>query len=101
MRPDALATVAHTLRNFLRETTEDKAGHLASSLGVAELTVALHALLHCPEDILIWDVGLEFATPPGRLPTDAVKTYAGKLVLVQKPDNGFYFTLINVRPYTP
>lgn len=57
MRPDALATVAHTLRNFLRETTEDKAGHLASSLGVAELTVALHALLHCPEDILIWDVG--------------------------------------------
>ena len=46
-------------------------------------------------------MGLEFATPPGRLPTDAVKTYAGKLVLVQKPDNGFYFTLINVRPYTP
>lgn len=57
MRPDALATVAHALRTFLRETTEDKAGHLASSLGVTELTVALHALLQCPEDILIWDVG--------------------------------------------
>ena len=50
-----------------------------------------------PESVM----GLEFATQPGRLPTDAVKTYAGKLVLVQKPDNGFYFTLINVRPYTP
>lgn len=50
-----------------------------------------------PESVM----GLEFESPPGRLTTDAVKTYTGKLVLVKKPVNGFYFTLINVRPYTP
>ncbi len=50
-----------------------------------------------PESVM----GLEFTSPPGRLSTDAVKTYAGKLILVQKPENGFYFTLINVRPYAP
>lgn len=50
-----------------------------------------------PESVM----GLEFESPPGRLATDAVKTYIGKLVLVKKPVNGFYFTLINVRPYTP
>ncbi|HAB31280.1 MAG TPA: DUF3299 domain-containing protein [Cryomorphaceae bacterium] len=50
-----------------------------------------------PESVM----GLEFKETPGRLATDAVKTYIGTLVLVQKPSNGFYFTLINVRPYTP
>ncbi len=57
LRPEALVSVAQQLGAFLRETTQDKAGHLASSLGVVELTVALHALLRCPQDILIWDVG--------------------------------------------
>ncbi len=50
-----------------------------------------------PETVM----GLEFATPPGRLPTDAVKTYSGKLILAPKPSNGFYFTLTNVKPFTP
>ena len=57
MRPEALATVAETLRSFIVTATQDKAGHLASSLGVAELTVVLHAMLNTPEDLLIWDVG--------------------------------------------
>jgi hypothetical protein len=50
-----------------------------------------------PETVM----GLEFAAPPGRLPTDAVKTYSGKLILAPKPSNGFYFTLTNVKPFTP
>ncbi|MDG1253419.1 MAG: 1-deoxy-D-xylulose-5-phosphate synthase [Schleiferiaceae bacterium] len=57
MRPEALVAVAEEVRSFILTSTKDKAGHLASSLGVAELTVALHALLNTPEDVLIWDVG--------------------------------------------
>ncbi len=50
-----------------------------------------------PETVM----GLEFASSPGRLPTDAVKTYSGKLILAPKPSNGFYFTLTNVKPFAP
>jgi len=57
LAPEALATVAEDLRAFILASTQEKAGHLASSLGVAELTVVLHALLNTPEDVLIWDVG--------------------------------------------
>ena len=50
-----------------------------------------------PETVM----GLEFASQPGRLATDAVKTYSGRLVLSSKPNSGFYFTLTNVKPYSP
>ncbi len=50
-----------------------------------------------PETVM----GLEFVNPPGRLQTDAVRTYSGKLVLATKPNSGFYFTLTNVKPYSP
>jgi 1-deoxy-D-xylulose-5-phosphate synthase len=33
------------------------AGHLGASLGVVELTVALHYVFDCPEDKIVWDVG--------------------------------------------
>jgi 1-deoxy-D-xylulose-5-phosphate synthase len=45
------------IRAFIPETTKDKEGHILASLGVTELTVALHHILNTPEDILIWDVG--------------------------------------------
>ena len=49
--------VAEAAKAHIRASTHDKAGHIASSLGVAELTVALHGLLKTPEDLLLWDVG--------------------------------------------
>ncbi len=49
--------VADAAKKLILERTAEKAGHIASSLGVAELTVALHGLLKTPEDLLIWDVG--------------------------------------------
>ncbi len=49
--------VADAAKAHVLATTRDKAGHIASSLGAAELTVALHGLLNTPEDLLIWDVG--------------------------------------------
>ena len=46
-----------SLRGFLVEKTLQNGGHLASNLGVVELTVALHRVFSTPEDTLIFDVG--------------------------------------------
>ncbi len=44
-------------RSFLIESVSRTGGHLASNLGVVELTLALHNVLDFPDDKLIWDVG--------------------------------------------
>ncbi len=49
--------LAEEIRNFLVESVSKTGGHLASNLGVIELTLALHNILNFPEDKLIWDVG--------------------------------------------
>lgn len=45
------------LRKYIIDVLSENPGHLASSLGVVELTVALHYLFDIPEDSLVWDVG--------------------------------------------
>jgi 1-deoxy-D-xylulose-5-phosphate synthase len=52
-----LALVADELRRETIETVSRTGGHLGSSLGVVELTVAIHAVFNTPMDKLIWDVG--------------------------------------------
>jgi len=52
-----LEELAAELRRFIQEQTRTKAGHIRSSLGVVELSIALHYHFNTPEDILIWDVG--------------------------------------------
>ena len=52
-----LETLAHELRSEVVEAVSETGGHLGSSLGVVELTVALHAVFDTPRDKLIWDVG--------------------------------------------
>ena len=54
---DELKTLADELREFVQHVTKTKAGHIKSSLGVTELSIALHYVFNTPEDILIWDVG--------------------------------------------
>lgn len=54
---DQLQTVADELRAYLLESVSQSSGHLASGLGVVELTVALHYVYQTPFDQLIWDVG--------------------------------------------
>lgn len=49
--------LADEIRQFLVESLSKTGGHLASNLGVVELTMALHNVFHLPEDKLIWDVG--------------------------------------------
>ena len=52
-----LQPLADELRRYIIETIATHPGHLASSLGVVELTVALHYVFNTPDDKLIWDVG--------------------------------------------
>jgi 1-deoxy-D-xylulose-5-phosphate synthase len=52
-----LKQLADELRAYIIETVSKTGGHLASNLGVIELTVALHAVFEAPRDKLVWDVG--------------------------------------------
>ena len=54
---DQLRTLAGEIRTYLTETVAKTGGHLAPSLGVVELTIALHKVYDIPKDKLIWDVG--------------------------------------------
>lgn len=52
-----LITLASEIRSFLIESVSKTGGHLGPSLGVVELTLALHYVFNTPVDKLIWDVG--------------------------------------------
>ncbi|MBM7455229.1 1-deoxy-D-xylulose-5-phosphate synthase [Oceanisphaera litoralis] len=54
---DRLPTLCDELRSYLLHSVSRSSGHLASGLGVVELTVALHYVYNTPFDRLIWDVG--------------------------------------------
>lgn len=57
LTPDELDILAQEIRQFLIEKISKTGGHLASNLGVVELTIALHLVFDLPKDKLIWDVG--------------------------------------------
>jgi len=52
-----LTQVAQELRDFIIEIVATREGHLGASLGVVELTIALHYVFDTPDDLLVWDVG--------------------------------------------
>ena len=52
-----LSQVAKELREFIIDIVSVKEGHLGASLGVVELTIALHYVFDTPNDLLVWDVG--------------------------------------------
>jgi len=52
-----LNTLAREIRSLIIHTVASSGGHLASSLGVVELTLALHYVFNTPQDKLVWDVG--------------------------------------------
>ena len=49
--------LAQELREYILETVSKNGGHLASNLGVIELTIALHSVFNTPKDKIVWDVG--------------------------------------------
>ena len=57
LTPDELARLATEIRQELVTVVSTNGGHLASNLGVVELTIALHRIFDSPRDKIIWDVG--------------------------------------------
>ena len=54
--------LAEEIRKYIIEIVSENGGHLASNLGVVELTIALHSVFNMPEDKVIWDVGHQIYT---------------------------------------
>ena len=52
-----LPQVCDELRQYIVDVVSEKGGHFGASLGVVELTVALHYVFNTPEDQVVWDVG--------------------------------------------
>lgn len=57
LNQEDLPQLAKELREFIIDIVATKEGHLGASLGVVELTIALHYVYNTPEDLLVWDVG--------------------------------------------
>ncbi|MCH7657087.1 MAG: 1-deoxy-D-xylulose-5-phosphate synthase [Bacteroidetes bacterium] len=55
--PEDLPQVSRELRQFIIDIVSSHPGHLGASLGVVELTVALHYVFNTPYDLIVWDVG--------------------------------------------
>ena len=49
--------LSEEIRKYIIEVVSENGGHLASNLGVVELTIAIHSIFSVPEDKIIWDVG--------------------------------------------
>ena len=52
-----LSLIANELREEIIQVVSSKEGHLGASLGVVELTIALHYVFNTPDDLIVWDVG--------------------------------------------
>jgi len=59
LKVDQLPKVCNELRDFIIEVVSTNPGHFGASLGVVELTVALHYVFKTPYDLLVWDVGYQ------------------------------------------
>ncbi len=70
-----LSQLASELRAFLIDSVAQTGGHLASNLGVVELTIALHYVFNTPDDRLVWDVGHQ--TYPHKILTGRREAMAG------------------------
>lgn len=57
LKPKDLAELASEIRKKIVDTVSETGGHLAPSLGVVELAIAIHYVFNAPEDRIIWDVG--------------------------------------------
>ncbi|SDS30193.1 1-deoxy-D-xylulose-5-phosphate synthase [Gramella sp. MAR_2010_147] len=57
LKKQDLDQLTSELRKFIIDIVATKEGHLGASLGVVELTIALHYIFNTPEDLLVWDVG--------------------------------------------
>ena len=57
LKPEQLIQLSNELRQYIIEIVSSNPGHFGASLGVVELTVALHHIFNAPHDQIVWDVG--------------------------------------------
>ena len=57
LNDEAKKQLAEEIREYILQTVSENGGHLASNLGVVELTIALHSVFDLPKDKIVWDVG--------------------------------------------
>ena len=93
---EALPQVCAELRNFIIEELSKNPGHLASSLGTVELTVALHYVFNTPDDKLVWDVGHQ-AYAHKILPWFLPSFYYPTFPLSFVPPLAYYYRTISVQ----
>ncbi len=95
MSDGELAAVADELRAELISAVSQTGGHLGSSLGVVELTVAIHAVFNTPYDKLIWDVGHQC------YPHKIVTGRRGRIRTLRQAGGLSGFTKRSESPYDP
>ena len=57
LKTSELPQLAKELRQYIIDIVSERGGHFGASLGVVELTIALHYIFDTPNDQLVWDVG--------------------------------------------
>ncbi len=95
LRIDELPRLCQELRQYIIEQLADNPGHVASSLGVVELTVALHYVFDTPEDRIVWDVGHQAYAHKiltGRRKVFSTNRKLGGLRPFPSPDESIYDT---------
>jgi 1-deoxy-D-xylulose-5-phosphate synthase len=90
---DELGDLAAELRVFLIDSVSKTGGHLASNLGVVELTIALHYVFNTPDDRIVWDVGHQ--TYPHKILTGRREAMSN----LRKPNGIAGFPRRNESPY--
>ncbi|MBO6507182.1 MAG: 1-deoxy-D-xylulose-5-phosphate synthase, partial [Roseibium sp.] len=95
MTTDELAALADELRTEVISVVSETGGHLGSSLGVVELTVAIHAVFDTPKDTLIWDVSHQC------YPHKVLTGRRDRMRTLRKKDGLSGFTRRSESPYDP
>lgn len=95
MTTDELAALADELRTEVISVVSETGGHLGSSLGVVELTVAIHAAFDTPKDTLIWDVSHQC------YPHKVLTGRRDRMRTLRKKDGLSGFTRRSESPYDP
>ena len=90
---DDLPLLCDEVRSCIIDTISKTAGHLASGLGVVELTVALHYVYDTPHDILVWDVGHQ------AYPHKILTGHRNELATIRKYNGLHAFIWRNETPY--
>ena len=57
LKADQLVPLAQEIRDYMLHTLNQCGGHFGASMGVVELTIALHYVYNTPDDRIVWDVG--------------------------------------------